>query len=126
HHVEWNADTRVALVQTAAKTLPPSVHGRLDVSRVDYFPDPMYLAVLDDGVAPDAVWLSDRELWDSELRPPPAAVAGPGDAASRAPDVDGDGQHVILAVRVPIDVPAHGTVTRRFAFGYVPGGGAPD
>ena len=125
-HVEWNADSRVALVQTTAKTLPASVHGRLDVSRVDYFPDPMYLAVLDDGVAPDAVWLSDRELWASELRPPPAAVAGPGDASSRALDLDGDGQHVILAVRVPVDVPAFGTVTRHFAFGYVPGGGTPD
>jgi hypothetical protein len=27
---------------------------------------------------------------------------------------------------VPVDVPARGTVTRRFAFGYVPGGGAPE
>lgn len=125
-HVEWDAATRVALVQTTAKVLPPTVHGRLDVSRIDYFPDPIYLAVLDDGVTPDAVWLSDGELWDSEQRPPPAAVAGPGNVASRVLDVDGDGQHVILAVRVPVDVPAHGTVTRRFAFGYVPGGGTPD
>jgi hypothetical protein len=125
-HVEWDAGTRVALVRTAAKALPPTVQGRSDVALVDYFPDPMYLAVLDDGVAPDAVWLNDAELWSTEQRPIPAAVAGPGDASSRALDLDGGGQHVILAVRVPLEVPAGGNVTRRFAFGYVPGGATPD
>src|SRR5439155_380540 len=65
-------------------------------------------------------------LWDSEQRPIPDAVGRAGDASSRAVDVDGSGQHVVLALRVPVDVPARGTATRRFAFGYVPGGGTPD
>jgi hypothetical protein len=125
-HLEWRADERIAIVTTTAKKLPSNVHGRLDVSRTDYFPDPIYLAVLDDGAAPDAVWLSDTELWDGAERPPPAAAAQPGSAASRVLDLDGEGQHAIVAVRVPVDVPAHGAVTRRFAFGYVPGGGAAD
>jgi len=124
--VEWNAETRVAVVSTSAKSLAGTVHDRLDVSKIDYFPDPIYLAVLDDGSAPDAVWLSDAELWEGPARPPPAGVARAGSAASRRVEMDGDGQHAILAIRVPLDVPAHGSVTRRFAFGYVPGGGAPD
>ena len=125
-HVEWRADQRLAVVTTTAKRMPSSIHDRLDVSRTDYFPDPLYLAVLDDGAAPDGVWLSDTELWEGSERAPPDAVARPGNAASRAVDLDGDGQHAVLAVRVPVDVPAHGAVTRRFAFGYAPGGAAPD
>ncbi len=124
--VQWNASRRLATVETVAKSLPGSVRNRLDVSRTDYFPDPIYLAVLDDGVAPDAVWLSDRELWDGSARTPPAAAARPSDASARTIELDGEGQHAILAIRVPVDVPARGAVTRRFAFGYVPGGGAPD
>lgn len=122
--VQWRGDTRIAVVQTMAKT--PGSSDRLAVSKVDYFPDPIYLAVLDDAAPPDAVWLSDGELWPGAERKPPAAAAGAGDAASRTLDLDGDGQHAILAVRVPVDVPAHGTAIRRFAFGYVPGGGEPD
>jgi Glycosyl hydrolase 36 superfamily, catalytic domain len=124
--LEWRAQDRLAIATTTAKQMPSNVHDRLDVSRTDYFPDPIYLAVLDDGAPPDAVWLSDTELWDGAERPPPAAAAQPGNAASRAVDLDGEGQHGILALRVPVDVPAHGAVTRRFAFGYVAGGGAPD
>ncbi len=125
-HVQWRSDARIAVVLTSAKHVPSSVKDRFAVSTLDYFPDPIYLAVLDDGAAPDAVWLSDGELWPGAERKPPEAAAQPGDAASRAIDLDGDGQHAILAVRMPVDVPAHGTVTRRFAFGYVPGGGEPD
>lgn len=124
--VRWRAEDRVAIVETTAKNRPANVQDRLDVSRTDYFPDPIYLAVLDDGVAPDAVWLSDTELWDGAGRTPPVAAAGAGDATSRTLDLDGGGQHAILAVRVPVDVPAHAAVTRHFAFGYVPGGGSPD
>ena len=125
-HLEWRADERIAVVTTTAKSPPAALQDRLDVSRVDYFPDPIYLAVLDDGAMPDAVWLSDTELWDGAERQPPARAAQPGNAAPRAVDLDGAGQHAIVAVRVPVDVPAHGTVMRRFAFGYVPGGDPPD
>jgi hypothetical protein len=124
-HLEWRADQRIAVVTTTAKS-PPASLDRLDVSRVDYFPDPIYLAVLDDGAAPDAAWLSDTELWDGVERQPPARAAQPGNAVSRAVDLDGAGQHAILALRVPVDVAARGAATRRFAFGYVPAGGAPD
>ena len=125
-HVEWDAGTRVAMVQTAAKTLPASVHGRLDVSRIDYFPDPIYLGRARRRRRARRRVADRRRAVAQRAAPDPRAVAGPGDASSRALDVDGDGQHVILAVRVPVDVPAHGAVTRRFAFGYVPGGGTPD
>jgi hypothetical protein len=125
-HVEWRADQRVAVVTTRAKNMPSGIHDRLDVSRTDYFPDALFLTVLDDGAAPDGVWLSDTELWEGSERTPPAALARPGDAGSRALDLDGAGQHAVLAVRVPVDVPAHDAATRRFAFGYAPGGAAPD
>lgn len=123
---QWDADSRIAELRTTAKSLPKDVRDRFDVSLIDWFPDPIYLAVLDDGAAPDAVWLSDYELWPGGERTPPAAAALPGNAESRTVDLDGSGQHAILAVRVPVTVPAHGAVTRRFAFGYVPGGGSPD
>ncbi len=118
--VRWSADERLGVVETAAKALPATIHDRLDVSNIDYFPDPIYFAVLDDGPAPDAVWLTDSELWDGPARTPPEAAARPGDASSRAIDLDGDGQHAIVAVRVPVELPAHASVTRRFAFGYAP------
>lgn len=126
HRAHWDADRRIATVETSATSVPAAVTDRLDVSRTDYFPEPIYLAVLDDAVVPDAVWLTDGELWEGAARTPPAAAAAPGDAASRTIELDGAGQHAILAVRVPLDVPAGGSVTRRFAFGYVPGGGSPD
>jgi len=118
--VRWSAEERMGVVQTTAKALPATIHNRLDVSKVDYFPDPIYFAVLDDGPGPDAVWLTDSELWDGPARTPPEAAARPGDASSRTIDLDGNGQHAIVAVRVPVEVPAHGSVTRRFAFGYAP------
>ncbi|HVM96053.1 MAG TPA: hypothetical protein VMT89_06675, partial [Candidatus Acidoferrales bacterium] len=123
--VTWNADERVALVTTRAKSPPTGVIDRNSVARVDYFPDPIYLAVLD-GAQPDAVWLSDSELWPDQQRTPPAAVGLPGSAASRRLDIDGAGQHAVLAIRVPIEVKPHQSTTLRFAFGYVPGGGSPD
>ncbi|MBI3782818.1 MAG: hypothetical protein HY270_05385 [Deltaproteobacteria bacterium] len=125
HQVAWDADERVALITTQAKAPPTGVVDRTSVSRVDFFPDPIYLAVLDDA-QPDAVWLSDSELWPDQQRTPPAAVAAPGNAASRTLDLDGSGQHAVLAVRVPIELKAHASTTLRFAFGYVPGGGSPD
>lgn len=111
---DWNATTRIATVTTTANTTPTV--GRLDPSEKDWFPDPLYLAVLDDAI-PDGVWLDDREglNW----------VTG-GNSITRTLTIPGAGQHTLLAIRVPVTVPAHGSVTRRFAFGYVPGGGAPD
>ena len=119
--VEWRAAERMAVVDTTAKSLPAEIRDRLDVSLVDWFPDPVYLAVLDDGEAPDAVWLSDSELWDGDKSMPPAAAAEAGNATSREIELDGEGQHAVLAVRVPVEVPPLGSVTRRFAFGYAPG-----
>jgi hypothetical protein len=125
-HAQWRADARLAIVDTVAKAVPPAPHDRQSVAKIDYFPESVYLAVLDDGPEPDAVWLADGELWDGTERAPPARAAAAGDATARSIDLDGDGQHAILAVRVPVEVPAGGAVTRRFAFGYVPGGEAPD
>lgn len=56
--VRWDAAARVAVVETRAKTLPAGVADRHDVSDVDWFPDPVYLAALDDDAVPDAVWLA--------------------------------------------------------------------
>lgn len=123
----WDAATGVATAQMVAKTLPPGVTSRDDVARWDAFPEPVFLAALDDPAGVDAVWLSDEELWSDNGRQPPVAIGGAGGAAAdRVLDLDGAGQRGVLAVRVPLRVPPRGTVTRRFAFGYVPGGGAPD
>ncbi len=126
HSVSWSAEQRVAVVETQAKNRPAQIHGRLDVSNVDYFPDPIFLAVLDDGVVPDAVWLSAAELWPAQKdTAPPPSIAGEGDGASRSLALDGAGQPAVLALRVAVDVEAGASVTRRFAFGYVPGGDSP-
>ena len=120
--LEWNASDRVAVATTNAKSLPPAVASPGDVSRVDYFPEPAFLALLDDGVVADGVWLSADELWPDADRRPPIAVAGPASTGSRRLSLDGSGQPALFAVRVPVTVPAHGSVTRHFAFGYVPAG----
>jgi len=122
----WNAENRIAVVETISRSLPPGVDDRLDVSLIDRFPEPIYLAVVDDQEPPDAVWLSDEELWQGTERTPPAALAGRGDPTSRGLDLTGQGQHAILAIRVPVNLPARGTVTRRFAFGYAPGDTTPE
>jgi hypothetical protein len=127
HQVAWDPATRIATVTTTAKSLPAGIDDRFDPAYVDWFPEPLYLAVLDEGVAPDAVWLSDTELWTGDDRSPSAALAAAGDGApGRSIDVDGAEQRAILAVRVPVHVEPGATVTRRFAFGLVPGGGTPD
>lgn len=127
-HVAWDPVRRLAVLTTTAKELPSGITGRHDPDRVDWFPDPVWLAVLDDGVPPDRVWLTDRELWgESAERPPPAALQVDGDGApARALDLDGEGQPAVLAVRVPLDLVPGGRATRRFAFGIAPGGGRPD
>lgn len=126
--VAWDPIRRLAVLTTTAKALPPGITGRHDPDRVDWFPDPVWLAVLDDGPAPDRVWLTDRELWgETAERTPPAAAAAAGDGApARTLDLDGEGQPAVLAVRVPLDLGPGARTTRRFAFGIAPGGEPPD
>ncbi len=127
HEMRYDAETRVAQVQTRSLSVPEGITGRDDVADVDYFPDPIYLAVLDADAAVDAAWLDDREIWgDSTERGVPSDLGTSGRAESRTMTIGGEGQHPVLAMRVPVTVPAHGKEVRRFAFGYVPGGGAPD
>ncbi|MCW5892760.1 MAG: hypothetical protein KIT14_19785 [bacterium] len=126
HAATWDPAARTAVLTTAAKTLPGDVTSRDDPSFVDFFPDPVFLAVLDDGPAPDRVWLADAELWPDGTRRPPATVLADGDGApARTRALDGAGQPAVLALRVPATVPAGGRVTRRFAFGHTRGGAAP-
>jgi hypothetical protein len=127
HDLGYDAETRVAEVHTRALSLPESVTGREDISEIDYFPDPIYLAALDADASVDAAWLDDRELWgDTPERPVPSNLGTSGQAESRKLTVSGEGQHPILAMRVPVRVPAHGKELRHFAFGYAPGGGDPE
>ncbi len=123
----YDAASRVATVTTRALSMPASVTTRADVSATDYFPEPLYLAALDADARVDAAWLDDRELW-GELteRPIPAAVATSGDGASRSMKLNGEGQHPVLALRSPVHLGPGERSVRRFAFGYVPGGGTPD
>ncbi|MGE0789206.1 MAG: hypothetical protein AB7S26_26265 [Sandaracinaceae bacterium] len=123
HRVRWDPSARVMRVETSATSLPAGVDDRLDPSEVDAFPDPIYLAALDDGPAPDAVWLTHDELFDGLDRGPPANAALPGHDAARDETIGGEGSPVALAMRVPVSLPARGSVSLRFAFGYVPGGG---
>lgn len=126
HEARWDPATRAAILTTAAKSLPADVADRDDPSLVDWFPDPLFLAVLDDGPAPDRVWLTDGELWPDGARTPPTTVADAADGApARTLALDGAGQAAVLAVRVPTRVPAGGHVTRRFAFGLSRGGADP-
>lgn len=121
HVVRWDPSRRAARVETFATSAPPGVD-RLTPSEEDWFPEPMYLAALDG--EPDAAWLLASELWEGTDRAPPSALAGPGAAGAREERVGGADQPVALALRVPLEVPAGGSATSRFAFGYVPGGGS--
>ena len=122
HHIAWSATDRAIRVDTEATALPAGVTDRLSPSEQDWFPQPVVLAALDDGVSPDAVWLLADDLWTGTDRAPPAALVD-GTVAAREETVGGEGQPVALAMRVPLSIPAGGSITRRFAFGYVPGGG---
>ncbi len=127
HELSYDAVTRVAQVRTRALDMPEGITGRDDIADVDYFPDPIYLAVLDADAPVEAAWLDDRELWSESVeRPVPSDLGTSGSAESRSLTLGGEGQHAILAMRVPVTVPARGTAVRRFTFGYVPGGGEPD
>lgn len=125
HRASWDPDHRVALLESTATA--PAVADRADPSLVDWFPEPLFLAVLDDGVTPDRVWLADDELWPDRDRTPPRAAAAPGDGApARTRELAGGGQPAVLALRVPLRLGPGESATRRFAFGLAPGGGAPD
>ena len=127
HTVSYSKELRVATVETVAGQLPEGIVDRRSLSEVDYFPDPVYLGVIDEGSLPDAVWLVDTELWDDDTnRKPPKAVAKDGDSGTRSLELPGQGQRAILAARVQVTVPTEAPVVRRFAFGYVRGGGTPE
>jgi hypothetical protein len=127
HELSYDADARVAQIETRAIRLPEGITSRDDVADIDYFPDSIYLAPLDDGASVDATWLVDSELWgDGPERLVPAELGSSGTADSRTLSLGGEGQHAILAMRVPVSLKARGMQVRRFAFGYVPGGGPPD
>lgn len=118
HTVSYDADTRVVSLATTADA-PAAGPDQVDV--VDWYPETLYLAPIDQGQAPDAVWIHDSELWDGSDRPVPGAVAGGGTAQARTTDYAGKDQHGLLAMRVPVQVPVGAAITRRFAFGYLPG-----
>jgi len=117
----YSEEQRTVRLDTTARSLPADVMGRDDVSEVDWFVDPIYLAPIDSAEPPDAVWLRDGELWDSAAdRAPPAALAGAGDGSSRDEVLDGADQHALMAMRIAVQVPVEAPVVRRFAFGYAP------
>lgn len=122
----WDPTRGVAVVETTAKTLAPGIT-RESVASVDWFPEPVWLAVIDDGPAPDRVYLSDAELWERGPRTPSARLAASSDGAhARELGLDGSAQPALLGLRVPVVLEAGAKTTRRFAFGMVPGGGTPD
>ncbi|HEU0033792.1 MAG TPA: hypothetical protein VFQ53_24360 [Kofleriaceae bacterium] len=119
HHARYDAANRVAYVTTAA--IAPT-HAVDEHAPYDEHPETIWLAPLDDD-APDAAWLADAELWSGTDRAPPARFDG--DASDRALDLPGEHQPAILALRVPVTVPAGGQITKRFALGVVPSGDDP-
>ena len=121
HTVRWDPTTRTARVETTGAP-PAEITSRLTPSEHDFFPNPIYLSALDG--EPDGAWLLADELWEGTDRAPPSAVAGAASSEARTVEAPGEGQPVALALRVPLEIPAGGALTRRFAFGYVPGGGS--
>ncbi len=120
HTLGYSHETRVATVQTTAKELPADVRDRASTAELDFFPSEIFLATVDQATAPDAVWLSDDELWDAGATkrgiPDRAADVGSGD--TRSLELDGAEQGGVLALRVPVALPTGGSVTRRFSIGY--------
>lgn len=100
-----------------------AVVGVDEPAKLDHHVETMWLASLDD--TPSAAWLADHELWDDDRRDPPARAAEPGDGGDRELALPGANQPGVLALRVPVRVPAGGSVTRRFAFGTVDNGADP-
>lgn len=121
--IRYSRQTRIAVVESEAKALPAEVVDRGSPSMVDYFPADLFLAALDSGSVPDAVWLSDDELWadSATKRPPPSRAADSSGAETRSIEIDGEEQAGILAMRVDVSVPNGAPVVRRFAFGYTSG-----
>ncbi|MBT8492693.1 MAG: hypothetical protein KJO07_06505 [Deltaproteobacteria bacterium] len=118
HTASYVAEDRVASVTSEAVQLPGGIERPGDQSRFEYFPDPVFLAVIDRGTAPEAVWLSTDEVWgDSNRRNPTKRLGRTADAGSRELELEGAGQPAVLAMRVPVELPPGTTVTRRFAFG---------
>jgi len=114
----WSAEDRIAVVTSDAKQLPDSVERPGDSSVVDYFPEPVFLAQIDQGTAAEAVWLTAEEIWGaSTSRKKPGSLAKKSDASTRTVELDGAGAPAVLALRVPMELPPGTTVTRRFAFG---------
>jgi hypothetical protein len=121
--ISYSRQLRLAVTESVAKSLPAEVVDRRSPSMVDYFPGDVFLAPLDTGSVPDAVWLSDDELWDasSTKRPPPDRAAESSDAETRMIEIDGEQQAGVMAMRVDVSVPNGAPLTRRFAFGYTTG-----
>jgi hypothetical protein len=119
HHARYDAANGVASIATEA--IAPA-HGLDEPTPYDEHPETLWLAGLD--TTPDAAWLADFELWDGSDRAAPARAAG-GDASDRVLDLPGENQPGVLALRVPVTVPAGGRAIRRFAFGVVPAGADP-
>lgn len=121
HTARYEPMQRVAVLDTASMDAP--VGDRSEASELDHYIAPMYLAPIDVAGAPDAVWLSDDDLWSHPGdRQVPSGLAGGGNAEAREVSLDGADQEAVLAVRVTLQIPVEAPVTRRFAFGYVPEG----
>lgn len=120
HTLRYSAESKVATAETVAKALPSGVTDRASTAALDYFPSEMFLAVVDQASTPDAVWLTDDELWEADAtkRGIPERAAESGLASSRDIELDGAEQGGILAIRVPVVLPTGASVTRRFSIGY--------
>ncbi len=120
HTLRYAQESQIASAQSVAKSLPAGVVDRTSPAAIDYFPAEIFLAAIDMAAEPDAVWLSDEELWQAgttERKPPPRASEA-GVRKTRSVELDGARQSGVLALRVPVVVPTGGAITRRFSFGY--------
>ncbi len=126
--LSYSRQTQIASSTMTAASLPSAVRDGASPSKVDYFPADVYLATIDGGGIPDAVWLSDDELWKASQtsRPPPTKAAKAGDGETRELAIDAAQQSGILAMRVQVSVPTGAPVVRRFALGYTTPGVTPE
>jgi hypothetical protein len=127
HEVRWRPELGRIDVRTSADpaALPEGVDDRLDVSELDWFPDDLFHARLDEGPT-DGVWMLASELFDGPGRTPPARAAAPSSTEAREVRVEGAEQPVLLALGAPLTIAPGGRATARFAFGLVPHGTTAD
>ena len=106
----------------ASMTPAPGEHppARQEISAVDWYPPPVFLALLDGDV--DQVIGDQGAFFGTGTPSAPEAVESPTDSDVLLPSTGAGGQPACLVMRTDLDLEPGETRSLRFAYGYLPDG----